>query len=165
MSFNKTLFAGVAALSLILPGLASAQMVIEDAYARSSGPAARAGAAFMTIANHSDMDDRVVSVASDAAVRVELHTHIADENGVMRMREVEAGFPIAAGASHMLQRGGDHIMFMGLAEAWEQGDELTVTISFEHAEPLVLTIPVDQERTLMQDQMGHGAGAGATPSN
>jgi len=145
MSFKPTLLiAGLAVLSL--PGIASAQMIIEDAYARASGPSAQSGAAFMVILNQSDTDDRVTGVTSDAAARVELHTHIEDENGVMRMRHVVDGFPIAAGESHTLARGGDHIMFMGLSQPWHQADTITVTLTFEHADPVELSIPVDLDR-------------------
>ncbi len=152
MSLKTTLVA--AAMATILPGIASANMIIEDAYARSSTQAA--GAAFMAIINHSDTDDRVVSISSDAADRVEMHTHIEDENGVMRMREVEGGFMIPAGETHMLMRGGNHVMFMGLAEAWDNGDEVTVTFTFEHADPVTVTIPVDLDRMPGQHGMSSG---------
>ena len=140
MSFKPTLLiAGLAALSL--PGIASAQMIIEDAYARASGPSAQSGAVFMVILNQSDTDDRVTGVTSDAAARVELHTHIEDENGVMRMRHVVDGFPIAAGESHTLARGGDHIMFMGLSQPWHHAVTITVTLIFEHADPVETAMP------------------------
>jgi len=144
MSFKIIFTAGLAALTL--PALVEAQMTIENAYARSSGPMAQSGAAFMTITNSGDADDRVTGVLSDAAERVELHTHIGDENGVMRMRPALDGFPVAAGATHMLQRGGDHVMFMGLAAPWRDGGEVIVTLLFEYAAPMVLRIPIDQVR-------------------
>ena len=104
----------LAALIAAAPSLASAHMIVAEGYARSSNP--QAGAAFMVITNHSPIDDRVVSVTSDAAARVELHTHIQDADGVMRMVEVEDGFPIAAHDSIELLRGGAHVMFMGLTD-------------------------------------------------
>lgn len=102
MTFKTTLL--VAAFA-VLPAMASAHMVIEDAYARSASALAQTGAAFMVIFNHSDTDDRLVSATSGAAERVELHTHIQEENGLMRMVEVEEGFPIPAGERITLQRG------------------------------------------------------------
>ncbi|QBY01078.1 copper chaperone PCu(A)C [Rhodophyticola sp. CCM32] len=155
MSIKTLALAVTTSIGLVLPGLVQAHMIIEDAYARSSSAVAQSGAAFMTITNHSDTDDRVVAVTSDAADHVELHTHLQDSNGVMRMIEVEDGFPVAAGQTIALMRGGDHIMFMGLTDPFIQGEELEVTISFEHAEPVTLMIPVDLER---QDHggMNHG---------
>ncbi len=162
MSFKITLFAGAFAL---IPALASAHMVIEDAYARASSNVAISGAAFMSIFNHSDMDDRLVAVSSDVAERVELHTHIEDTNGVMRMVEVEDGFGMAAGETILLQRGGLHVMLLGLREPLEHGDEFEATFIFEHAEPVTIMIPVDLERQPMHgghgghgDHSGHGHG-------
>ncbi|WP_377511931.1 copper chaperone PCu(A)C [Octadecabacter sp. R77987] len=130
MSLKTTLLAATAAISLALPAFADG-IEIHNSYARSSGAMAQAGAAFMVIRNTGDTDDRLVAATSDAAARVELHTHIEDENGVMQMREIEGGFAVPAGGEHLLQRGGDHVMFMGLTGPFVQGEMITVTLTFE----------------------------------
>lgn len=145
MSFTRSLIAGALACTLAIPAFADGLM-IKDAYARSSGKSAKAGAAFMQIMNHSDQDDRLVSVASDVAKKVELHTHKDNGEGVMRMIHVEEGFAIPAGGMHALKRGGDHVMFMGLTRPLEQGDTVSVTLTFEKAGEMVVEIPVDLER-------------------
>ena len=119
---------------------------IVDAYARVSGPAAKSGAAFMVIENQGVEADRLIDAASDAAVRVELHTHISDGNGVMQMRHVPDGFAIPAGESHSLQRGGDHVMLMGLSRPLADGDTVTLTLTFEKAGEVVIDVPVDLDR-------------------
>ncbi len=150
----------LAALTAAAFGTAAfADITIEDPYARASGMGAIAGAAFMTIVNTGDEDDRLIAAASDAAQRVELHTHLIDANGVARMVEVEDGFAIPAGGSHVLQRGGDHVMFMGLIEPFEQDDIVTVTFTFEKAGEMTVEIPVDLTRMPMKG-MGHGNGQG-----
>jgi len=123
-----------------------ADIGIEGAYARAAGPSARAGAVFMTIRNDGEAEDRLVSVVSDASVRVELHTHVDQGDGVMRMREVGEGFIVPAGGSHSLVRGGDHLMFMGLTAPWRHGDLIPVTLVFERAGEMALEIEVDLER-------------------
>lgn len=143
MSLKMIILTGALALT---PVLATAQMLVEDAYARSSSPVAQTGAAFMAIVNQSDMDDRMVSATSDVAERVELHTHIDAGNGVMQMRRVEDGIPIAAGETHILARGGDHIMLLGLRRSLNQGEVVEITLSFEHADPVTIMVPVDLER-------------------
>lgn len=156
--------AAVAALmsSLILPGVARAEgaIAITDAYARSSTIMSASGAAFMVIENHSAADDRLVSAASDVAERVELHTHKADANGVMQMIAVPEGFVIPAGGSHALQRGADHVMFLGLTRPLEQGETVELTLEFEKAGEVVIEVPVDLERKpeqgMTKGQM-HGA--------
>ena len=155
MSLKTTLLAATAAVAIALPALAG-EIEILDAYARSSGAMAQSGAAFMTIRNSGDTDDRLIAVASDAAARVELHTHIEDENGVMRMREVDGGFAIPAGGDHILQRGGDHIMFMGLTGPFVQDEMVTVTLTFESSGALTVEIPVDNARMPMMGAMDQG---------
>jgi copper(I)-binding protein len=141
----NTLLAGAVALMMAAPAFAG-DIVIKDAYARSAGKMAKAGAAFMVIENTGDQADRLVSASSDIAKRVELHTHKDLGDGVMKMMHVEEGFAIPAGGKHMLHRGGDHVMFMGLTGSMGQGDVVTVTLTFEQAGEMVVEIPVDLER-------------------
>jgi copper(I)-binding protein len=153
MSIKSLSLAAIAAVSCAVPALADTHIMIHDPYARSAGKAAKAGAAFMTIMNHGDEADRLVSVSSDVAARVELHTHQEIGDGVMKMIHVEEGFEIPAEGARMLDRGADHVMFMGLAQPWEQGDILTVTFTFEKAGEMIVEIPVDLDR---KATMGHG---------
>lgn len=157
MSLKSTFLAGVFALAPALPALAG-DIAIEDPFARASTMMSKSGAAFMTLVNTGAEDDRLVAAASDVAAKVELHTHKEDANGVMRMVEVEEGFPVPAGGSHALQRGGDHVMFLGLTRPLEQDDLVTVTLSFEKAGDMVVEIPVDLERGVPMGGMGMGKG-------
>lgn len=129
---------------------------VEDAYARVLGASAKSGAVFMTLLNHSIEDDRLVSVTTDAAERAELHSHSMDANGVMTMGEVKEGFPIIGMETHMLDRGGDHIMLLGLTRAFAPGDLITLTLTFERSGEMVVEVPVDNDRKpTMMDHSGH----------
>lgn len=154
MTFKSFILAGVVS-ALSLPALAGEQTIaIMDAYARSGS---KSGAAFFQIMNSGDADDRLVAVSSNAAARVELHTHLEDANGVMRMREVEDGFPVPAGGMHALARGGDHVMFMGLDAPFEEGSTVRVTLTFENAGDITVDIPVDNDRAdAPTGHSGHG---------
>ena len=152
MTLKSTLVATLVALSLTSAAQAADTIVVEDAYARSAGKSAKAGAAFMMIENQGETDDRLIGAASDVADRVELHTHKIDENGVAKMMQVEDGILIPAGETHMLKRGGDHVMFMGLKAPFEQGAKVPVTLIFEQAGEVVVEIPIDLER---KDTGGH----------
>ncbi|MCK0141654.1 copper chaperone PCu(A)C [Aliiroseovarius sp. F20344] len=155
MSPMKTVLAAGAAALFALPALAG-DIMINDAYARASGMNAKAGAAFFQIMNHGAEDDRLIAAKSDASKRVELHTHKDMGDGVMKMMEVEEGFAIAAGGMHALQRGGDHVMFMGLNEPFVDGGTVTVTLVFEKAGEMTVEIPVDLKRNPMGGGMQHG---------
>lgn len=152
--FKTTLIAGAVALASVLP--AFAEITIEDAYARSASPMAKSGAAFMMIKNSGEAD-RLIAASSDAAARTELHTHLEGENGVMRMVHVEEGFELPADGMIAMQRGGKHVMLMGLNAPMEQGATVTVTLTFEKTGDVVVEVPVDLER---QDHggMNHGHG-------
>lgn len=141
---------------ITLPTFAFADIVIDDPYARASRPNAPTGAAFMMIKNTGDTADRLVSATSAIAKRVELHTHIDQGDGVMKMVEIEEGIEIPAGGMHMMARGGDHVMFMGLNESLEQGGEVSVTLTFEQAGDVTVMIPVDNERQPKHGTMNHG---------
>lgn len=131
---------------------------VTDSYARSASVNAKTGAAFITLMNMTDADDRLIGVASPAAKRVELHTHL-ENDGVMRMVHVEEGFPVAAGEMIEMQRGGNHVMFMGLNGGFEQGEMVPVTLTFEKAGDMEVMVPVDLERK-PEHGAGHGAGHG-----
>lgn len=148
MSFKSTILAAVAASAFALPAFA-ADIMVQDPYARSSAMMATSGAAFMQIMNHGESDDRLIGAASPVAEMVQLHTHKEDENGVMRMIHVEEGFPVAAGETLMLARGGNHVMFMGITEPFEQGDMIPLTLTFEKAGDITVEVPVDLERQPM----------------
>ena len=153
MSLKSFCFAGALAL---FPFVASAQMMVEDSYARSASAVAVSGAAFLHIMNPSEIDDRLIGASSEVAERVELHTHMQDDAGVMRMVHVEEGFEIPSGEALMMQRGGIHVMLLGLRQPLTQGDEFELTLEFETAEPVTVTVPVDLERQPAHGGMGHG---------
>lgn len=155
MSLKTVFTAAIAGALFTLPAFAG-DMMIKDSYARASHAGAKAGAAFIVIENMTGEDDRLVGAASDVAKRVELHTHIEDENGVMKMTHVEEGFPVKAGEMIMMKRGGEHVMFMGLNAPFEQGNMIDVTLSFEKAGDVVVQVPVDLERKPEGGAMKHG---------
>lgn len=154
MSFKSIVI--VAAASLTLAGAAFADMskiMVDDAYARASNK--MAGAAFMALVNHTSEDDRLIGASTDVAKRAELHTHMDMGDGVMKMMHVEEGFAIAAGETYMLQRGGDHVMLMGLNQELKQGDTITLTLNFEKAGEVVIEVPVDLGRKPAAGGMKH----------
>ncbi len=159
MSFKMILAA--AAATALFAGSAMADIMVKEPYARVSTATAMSGAAFMDLMNTGTEDDRLIEARSDVAERVELHTHLQDANGVMRMVEVKDGFVVPAGGMAMLARGGDHVMFMGLKRSLAHGDNVDVTLVFEKAGEIAVTIPVDLER---KPEGGHGHAHGQMKS-
>ena len=144
MKITTSFMAAITAACLATGAFAGeAKVKIQDAYARSTNP--QVAAAFLGVMNHADADDRLIGVSSDAAKRVQLHTH-REKDGVMSMIHAEEGFAVPAGEVTKLARGGDHVMLMGLTEPLKQGDVITVTLTFEKAGDVTLEIPIDNDR-------------------
>jgi periplasmic copper chaperone A len=155
MTLTRLSAAALAAfLTVAAPALAQ-QIAVEDPYVRASTPASTSGAIFFTLVNGTDSDDRLTGVSTAAAEMAELHTHAEDAMGVMRMGEIEGGVELPAGASHEFARGGDHVMLMGLTGPLEQGEEITLTLTFETAGDIEVTVPVDHERKPAHGAMKH----------
>jgi copper(I)-binding protein len=129
---------------------------VTDAWARSSPAVADAGAAYMVLTNPGDVDDALVSasVADTVAATVELHeTRAAGGMGGGGMGDTSTTTPmmemvpvdridVPAGESVSLEPGGLHIMLLGLVEPLAVGDELELTLTFEVAGDVVVTVVV-----------------------
>ena len=120
-------------------------MTIEHPYAPSTPAAARTGIVYTTIVNRGEAD-RIVAARTSAAEKVELHTTIRDGD-TMRMRAVEA-IPVAMGGTLALQPGQRfHLMLVNLVKPLREGDSFTLSVTFEKAGTIDLTIPVERLKT------------------
>lgn len=61
----------------------------------------------------------------------------------MKMRELADGLEIPAGETVVLAPGGFHIMFMGLKQAFVEGETVAVTLTFEKAGSVEVLLPVE----------------------
>ncbi|MGR3662509.1 MAG: copper chaperone PCu(A)C [Paracoccaceae bacterium] len=141
-----TRFILAAALAFTPLAALATDITITDAYFRAASPMAKSGAVFMEINNAGVQDDQLINATAEIAKRVELHTHVDLGDGVMQMTHLPEGFTIPANGTHMLARGGDHVMFMGLTQKTIDGDMVTLTLTFEHAGDIVVEVPVDSKR-------------------
>lgn len=131
-------------------------MVVAGVMARAVPAADGNGAVYLMLTNGTAIDDQLVGVASDVANAVEFHETINDNN-VMRMEPRPEGFPLPAGETLRLEPGGKHIMLIGVKAPLVEGDNFSVTLTFTHAEPLTVTVPVLAIDADM-DHSGHDMG-------
>ncbi|MCV6593709.1 MAG: copper chaperone PCu(A)C [Silicimonas sp.] len=113
-------------------GIKAGDLRIEGAFSRATLPNQPVAGGFMTVSNTGADPDRLIGGTADFAGRVEIH-EMAMSGDVMKMRELEAGLEIPAGATVELKPGGYHVMFMDLTRALEEGQEIRVTLEFEKA--------------------------------
>ena len=117
-------------LSLFFAFSSHAQIQIEKPWARATAPGAKVAGGYMVMRN-TGAADRLVSAASPAAAKVELHVHIND-NGVMRMREVR-GYDVPAKGAFELKPGGAHLMFLDIKRPFKEAEKVPVKLKFEKA--------------------------------
>lgn len=87
-------------------------------------------AVFGTISNPAEQQVVVVSAASPAAGKVEIHEVVVQDGGSV-MQPKPGGLVIPAGGSATLAPGGDHLMLMDLTGPIEPGQDVEVTLECE----------------------------------
>lgn len=98
-------------------------------------------AVFGTLVNGSDADVQFVSAVTSASPRMELHEMAKNDAGEMVMRPKEGGFMVAAGGSHELKPGADHLMIMDISTPVKPGDEVTVTLTADDGSEFTFLAP------------------------
>ena len=116
-------------------------LVITQAWTRATPGGAKTGGGFLTIENKGSTPDKLIGVSADVAGKVEVH-QMAMDNGVMKMRPVEGGLTIDPGKTVKLAPGGLHLMMMDLKSPLKQGDKVPVTLQFETAGKVQVTLDV-----------------------
>jgi hypothetical protein len=115
---------------------------IEKPFSRATPGGAKIGAGYMTITNKGATADRLVSASSPAAGKVEIHEMSMQDN-VMKMRELPNGLLIDSGKTVSLAPGGYHLMLLGLKAPLKKGDKVSVTLNFEKAGKIDVTLDVE----------------------
>ena len=115
---------------------------ISQPWTRATPATAQTGGGFLTITNKGTTPDRLIAARSPASNKVEVHEMKMDGN-VMKMRELEKGLEIPAGATVTLKPGGYHIMFMGLKAPLAKDAKVPVTLVFEKAGSIDVELKVE----------------------
>ncbi|MCA9862111.1 MAG: copper chaperone PCu(A)C [Thermomicrobiales bacterium] len=98
-------------------------------------------AAFMLIQNGGAEDDVLLGGETEVADAVEVH-EMAEVDGVMEMRPLSDGLVIPAGGEEALEPGGYHIMMFGLREDLTNGKTYDLTLHFEKAGDVTVSVTV-----------------------
>ena len=116
-------------------------LVITQAWSRATPGGAKIGGGYLTIENKGAVADRLTGVSADIAGKVEGH-EMAMNNGVMTMRPLDKGLAIDPGKTVKLAPGGYHLMMFDLKGPLKQGDKLPVTLQFEKAGKVTVSLDV-----------------------
>ncbi len=114
-------------------------VTVEDAWARASAGAATTGAAYVMLMAGA-RPDALVGASTPVAASAEVHESVS-RNGVMTMRAVPS-LPLPAGKMITFTPGGYHVMLMGLTKPLVAGDSFPLTLTFQNAPPVTVTVKV-----------------------
>jgi copper(I)-binding protein len=129
------------AVSVFAADVRAGDLLISQTWSRATPGGAKIGAGYLTIENKGGAPDRLVAVSGQVAGKIEIH-EMAVNNGVMTMRPVEQGLTIEPGKSVTLAPGGYHLMMMDLKSPLKQGDKVPLTLEFEKAGKVAVTLDV-----------------------
>jgi periplasmic copper chaperone A len=116
-------------------------LVITQAWSRATPGGAKVAGGYLTIENKGSAPDRLIGGSADVADKVQVH-EMATSNGVMTMRPLDKGLSIEPGKTVKLAPGGHHLMLLGLKSPLKQGDKVPVTLEFEKAGKVKLSLDV-----------------------
>ena len=116
-------------------------LVISQAWTRATPNGAKIGGGYLTIENKGSAPDKLIGVSGDIAGKIEVH-EMAMNNGVMKMRPLDKGLSIEPGKTVKLAPGGYHLMIMDLKSPLKQGDHVPLTLEFEKAGKVQVTLDV-----------------------
>ena len=88
-------------------------------------------------------DDRLIAVSSPVAGEGQIH-EMKVVDGMMSMAELEDGLALPAGEAVALRPGGNHIMLINLKQPLAEGEQVSLTLTFEHAPPMGIRAIVGQ---------------------
>lgn len=105
--------------------------------------AAKAAGGYLTVTNTGTEADRLIGVEVPDVAHAMLHTTTVSADGVASMIHLDA-VEIPAGATVALERGGMHVMMMGLTAPLSAGQMVPATLIFERAGRVAVEFSVDE---------------------
>ena len=142
---------------LLLPSASLAasvkDLMVHDAWAPPSIPGQNVGVAYVTLHNSTSEPVMLGEITSPQASRVEIHTHLVSEDGVMRMRKL-ANLAITAGSEIAMKPGGLHLMLFNPVKELKEGDHFTLTLQDSEGS-LPIEVKVQTPTSAAGDHSGH----------
>lgn len=137
MNLRNTLTRSLVAAILVLGGLELVSAVqaqtptltAHDAWAREPMGGRNMTGLFVVVENAGSAPRAIVSAATDAADKVELH-EMKNDGGMMRMSPVTQ-IDVPAHGKAELKPGSFHVMLFGLKDKLVAGDSINLTLTFD----------------------------------
>jgi hypothetical protein len=125
-------------------GISEPRLSVEDAWARPPAADGGNGAVYFRLVNTGNEADTLLGVDSPLAT-AEVHQTVMKEDGVMGMEPVD-NVEVPAKGEVEFKQGGLHVMLIGIEQPLAAGDQVPLTLRFEHAGEMKVEEVVVQER-------------------
>lgn len=135
------------------------ELSLTHPWTRATPKGSMMGGGFLTIVNGGASADRLVGGNLELAGRTEVH-EMKMEGDVMKMRKLDAGLDIPAGATIELKPGSYHMMFFDLKQPLEAGTMVKGSLVFEKAGTVDVEFAVE---AVDGKPAAHGEGHDAMP--
>ncbi len=105
---------------------------VTDAWAATTPPGVETAAIYLTIANGTGADDRIVGFTSERCETAELHASLLGDDQVMRMRPAtHETLTVPAGGQLAMQPGALHVMCIRPDGDFVEGQDLAFDLTME----------------------------------
>lgn len=129
-------------------------LVISQGWSRATPGGAKVAGGYVTIENKGTAPDRLIGGSADIAGKFEIH-EMAMDNGVMKMHPLDKGLTIEPGKTVKFAPGGYHLMLEQLKKPLKQGDKVPVTLEFEKAGKVAISLDVQGVGAQAPGDAGH----------
>lgn len=130
-------------------------LILKHPWARATAKGAEMGGGFVTIVNTGSDADRLTGGSLALAGRADVH-EMKMEGDVMKMRQLDSGLDIPAGATVELKPGSYHLMFMKLTAPLEAGTKVKGSLIFEKAGEVPVEFAVEAIDAKAKDHKAGG---------
>lgn len=143
MKFKRLIW--VICLLLAACATPKSEISVQNAWARpaqAGSGGASVTAVYLTIENHGDAADQLLSARTDAAAGVELHETRAsgDIAGMHGLHTLE----VPARSRLILRPGGYHLMLEGVTRDLQEGQTFTLTLKFTSGQQLDVQVTIQE---------------------
>ncbi|WP_336287655.1 copper chaperone PCu(A)C [Bartonella sp. CB60] len=134
------------ALPAIAHGYKLGSLEIIHPWTRPTLAGTKSGGGYLSIINHGNTPDRLISVSANGVQTTELHS-MTVVNDIMKMEKIPNGIEIPGNGEVTLKPGGNHVMFMGISQPFKLGDKINAKLTFEKAGTIDIYFYVNTEAT------------------
>ena len=144
----------ISAAPAVADDVKAGDLVISQAWSRATPGGAKVAGGYLVIENKGTAPDRLLGASADIAGKAEIH-EMAMDNGVMKMRPLDKGLVVDPGKTVKLAPGGNHLMLQDLKGPFNQGDKVPVTLQFEKAGKVNVSLDVQAVGAQGPGDAGH----------